>query len=64
MSIKIKDLYCPFCLKNRLTMKIGEHTYLFFRYKCKDCNEVFDRSDAVKKDIIRDKKINNILNVL
>jgi superfamily II helicase len=54
--------YCPYCLGNNLSSNRG-WIQLIHNYICLDCGEEFDKNISLTKNIIRENKINNILNV-
>lgn len=59
-DLKNKLLYCPKCFGNNINDRDGNLIW-FHDYKCFDCNSFFDRSRAINKDTMRDKKIKRVL---
>lgn len=60
--IGIGNLHCPYCLSNNLTDRV-DYVVLFDEFSCSICHETFDRKKALTKNQVRNKKINDILNV-
>ncbi len=61
-DLKIRNLHCPKCLDNYLGY-VDEHTGTIYLndYKCYMCSNVFDMSDALTKQDVRNKKIDIVL---
>jgi transposase-like protein len=59
-DLKNKLLHCPKCFSNNINYKEGNLVW-FHDYKCFECNSLFNKSEAITKDTVRDKKIKKVL---
>lgn len=58
--LKLNYYHCPVCFGNSLSNVIG-NLQLFENYHCKNCQHLFNKSEALTKDKVRGIKIDKIL---
>lgn len=62
-ELKLNNYYCPKCFNNNCVSDVDKETGTIYleQYKCHNCSSLFDFSDALTKQDVRNKKIDIVL---
>lgn len=62
LELKLNNHYCPKCFNNNISDVDKENGTIYLeQYKCHNCSRLFDFSDVLTKQDVRNKKIDIVL---